>query len=365
MPDKPCVIFPKVMDIAPYKPGTSKIANVEEPIKISSNENPFGASPKAVEAIKNAASKMHRYPDGACLELRKAIAKQHNINAENIVCGAGSDEIIALLCQAYASEGDEVIYSEFGFLMYPISAIRCGAVPMKVAETGLRTNIDNIINTVTDKTKIIFIANPNNPTGSYITKDEVRQIQAAIPPHVILVIDAAYAEYVSAEDYTSGLELVDKFENVVMTRTFSKIYGLGGLRIGWGYFSASVADVINRVRGPFNVSDIAQEAAIQSVKDIDFLKKSRLHNDKWQKILTDELSSLGLKIYPSVTNFILADFLGLEGKSVNDVDDFLKAKGIIARRMESYGLPTCMRFTIGLESENKALIQALQEFVDY
>ncbi len=360
MTKKLSVAYNSIFEIKPYKQGASKAGNVDKVIKLSSNENPFGTSPYAIEAIKKSASNIGRYPDGSCTELRNSISARYNLNANNIICGAGSDEIIALLCQAYAGKGDEIIYTSHGFLMYPISAARVGAIPVVAEEKNLRTDIESIIAKVTDRTKIIFIANPNNPTGSYITKDEMRQLRNSLPDNVLLVIDAAYAEYVEAEDYSSGFELAEEYDNVVVTRTFSKIYGLGGLRIGWSYSQNGIADVLNRVRGPFNVSSIAQAAAIAAINDIEFEDKSRQHNNKWRKIVSDKLSDIGLIAYPSVANFVLVKFANNE--TANKANEYLKSNGIIGRAMVEYSLPEYMRFTIGLEEENKALITVLSDF---
>ncbi len=366
------------MDIAAYVPGKSAVSGVEKPIKLSSNENPFGASLRVVEAMKKAMQDIYRYPDGNCRELREAIAKHYIIDGERIVCGAGSDELLALLCQAYAGAGDEVICTDHGFLMYPISALRVGAKPVIAADgDNLEISIDNILAAVTDKTRIVFVANPNNPTGDYITKKNARRLRAGLPDNVLLVIDAAYGEYVSVEDYSTGLGMVDRAgNNTVMTRTFSKIYGLGGLRLGWMYGPAAVVDVINRIRGPFNVSNIAQAAGIAAVSDQGFLEKSRLHNDKWLKIVSDRLRKIGLKVYPSVANFVLVDFSRLpaannqrptansQQPTAGIADKFLQENGIIGRRMNAYKLPDCMRFTIGLEEENRQLTRVLEEFID-
>lgn len=371
--DRPTIIHETISEIEPYKPGTSKISGIKNPIKLSSNENPFGCSPKVLTAINNLSDKLHRYPDGNCTELRERIAKNYIIDQEMIVCGAGSDELIGLLCQAYAGPGDEVIYSQYGFLMYPISALRVGATPIMAPERNMRTDIESILSCVTEKTKIVFIANPNNPTGSYITKQEARKLRAGLPSNVLLVIDAAYAEYVTKEDFSTGIGMVELGDNTVMTRTFSKIYGLGGLRLGWAYCPDHIVGVLNRIRGPFNVSNIAQVAGIAALSDRAFTEKSRAHNDKWLAIMTKELTSIGLKIYPSVANFLLVEFprKTASGKTKNDhsdktahlADKFLKNKGIIGRTMDSYNLPDCMRFTIGREDENEALLRVLTEFM--
>ena len=360
----PTVSKSTIMDIVPYKPGKSKISNGKEPIKLSSNESPFGVSKITREALIDATENQFRYPDGGCNLLRNKIAETHNINADKIVCGAGSDELISLICDAYANEGDEVLCSEYGFLMYPISAMKVGAKAVFAKETNLRTDINNIINAITDRTKIIFIANPNNPTGSYISNEEMTYLQNNIPSNIVLVIDSAYAEYVNKEDYGCGIKLVESSQNTVMTRTFSKIYGLGGIRLGWAYCPDNIADVLNRVRGPFNVSNIAQKAGIAALSDVDFINKSIEHNIKWIDIMTNELGSLGLKIHPSVANFILVEFPAQTKFNSENANKFLLERNIIGREMSAYKLPEYMRFTIGTERENNLLISALSYFLE-
>lgn len=357
---KPEPVFKSIFDIELYKPGQSKIKGVKNPIKLSSNENPFGASAKTLKAIAEATKKIHRYPEGTSKDLREAIAEYFDIDAERIVCGAGSDELISLLCQAYAGEGDEVIYSQHGFLIYPIATLRSGAKPVMAEEKNLRTDISAIIKKVTPRTRMVFIANPNNPTGSYINKSEIQKLRRELPDNVLLVIDSAYAEYVDEKDYTAGIDIVEKSENVVMTRTFSKIYGLGGIRLGWAYCPRYIAEVLNRSRGPFNVSNVAQAAGIAALADKKFIKKSHNHNTKWRKIVADEITKLGFKVYPSSANFILADF-GSK-KKAEQIDAALKVAGIIGRMVSAYGLPSCIRFTIGLESENRTLLSCLKKF---
>lgn len=348
----------EILEIKPYKPGTSKVEGRKEPIKLSSNENALGASPKALAAIEASVKDTHRYPDGGCTELRQAIGGLYGLNPEQIVCGAGSDELIALLCHAYAGPGDEVLYSEHGFLMYPISALRVGAEPVKAPEKNLCADIDSLLSKVTDKTRILFLANPNNPTGSYLPADKVEQLRRRLREDILLVVDAAYAELADASDYNEGNALVDKYGNVVVTRTFSKIYGLASLRLGWCYAPLEVVDILNRIRGPFNVGLQAQAAGIAALKDQEFLARSREHNTKWREWLSEQFTALGFIVYPSQGNFLLVEFAHAAA-----VDAHLQQQGIIARRMEAYGLPKCLRFTVGKETENKALIAALAAFL--
>ncbi len=354
---------PGIMEIAPYVGGESSIEGVDRIIKLSSNEGPFGPSPLAAQAHEAEAAALHRYPDGGAIELRKAIAKRYGLNAEHIVCGAGSDELIALLCKAYAGPGDEVLYSEHGFLMYPISARTVGATPVTAPETGKTANVDALLAAVTDRTRILFLANPNNPTGTYLPADEVRRLRDGLRDDILLVIDAAYAEYVSVDDYTPGIELVDAGENTVMTRTFSKIYALGGVRLGWCYAPANVVDVLNRVRGPFNVGAAAMAAGVAAIGDMDFEDMSRAHNDKWREWTADELTRLGLDVTPSIGNFLLVCFGDDPSRGAEAADNFLKLRGIVVRRMGGYGFPNCLRITIGLEDEMRAVVDALASFL--
>ncbi|NDF11528.1 MAG: histidinol-phosphate transaminase [Proteobacteria bacterium] len=349
--------------IEPYKPGVSRIEGVANPMKLSSNENPFGPSPKAIKAVEKSTLKMHRYPEGSSKVLRDALAEKHGIDAERIVCGAGSDNILELLCQAYAGVGDEVLYSEHGFLIYPIAALRVGATPVKAPEKNLTTDVSALLKAVTDKTKIVFIANPNNPTGSYLTRGEVKMLRDKLPPHILLVIDCAYAEYVTEKDYTTGLELVAETENTAVTFTFSKIYGLASLRVGWGYLPTAVVDYVNRIRSPFNVSEQGQVAAVAALKDNEFVKKSREHNTKWRDWLTHELSKLGIKVNPSQGNFILAEFPSDKRRNADSANSFLQSRGIIVRAVKGYGLPDHLRISIGLEEEVRAVQEALEEFM--
>jgi histidinol-phosphate aminotransferase len=359
---KPDVAILSIMDIAPYKQGTSLVAGKENVVKLSSNENPFGPSPRALSALKNAAGNVRRYPDGGCAKLRAALGMLHNISADRIVCGAGSDELIALLCQAYAGVGDEVLYNEFGFLMYPISAMRSGAVPVTASETDLRVDVDAMIAAATSKTKIVFFANPNNPTGSYITRDEIVRLRDGLPNDVLLVIDSAYAEYVEQDDYTAGMDIVEKYDNVVMLRTFSKAYGLGGLRLGWCYGAVGVVDVLNRVRGPFNVSNLAIDGGIAALEDVEYTQSCIDHNTTARQLVTASLKEFGLKVYPSVANFVLVEFDETSAKNAAAANEYLLDNGIVGRVMVAYKLPHCMRFTIGTEDENNTLIAALAAF---
>ncbi|MCE3255298.1 MAG: hisC [Rickettsiaceae bacterium] len=348
-----------ILEIDPYKPGKSKTASNGQVIKLSSNENALGSSPKALQAYLDHSKTVFRYADGSCSELRNAIAGKYKIDAEKIVCGAGSDEIIALLTHAFCDVGDEVLYSEYGFLMYPISAKRVGAKPVIAKEIELTANVDNILAQITDKTKIIFLANPNNPTGSYLSHIEVERLIKNVRSDILVVLDLAYAEFVDEADYPDAIKLVNQYENVVMMRTFSKIYGLASLRLGWSYSSLYVADVLNRTRGPFNVSGAAQHAGVAAINDDEFIAKSKAHNQNWLKILAEELTKIGIKFYPSVANFILLDFKS--AAECAKANQFLLDNGVILREMGAYNLPNCLRMTIGTDDENKRVLELLKK----
>ncbi|MBF0355224.1 MAG: histidinol-phosphate transaminase [Alphaproteobacteria bacterium] len=354
---------PGIMDIAPYIGGESKIPGVERVIKLASNEGALGPSPRAVLAYRAMAEDLHRYPDGACADLRAALGARWGLDPARIVCGAGSDELLGLLCRAYAGPGDEVLYSQHGFLMYPIAAKTAGATPVTAPEKNLTMDIDAMLAKVTERTKIVFVANPNNPTGTYVPIDEIKRLRAGLPQHVLLVIDAAYAEFVSRNDYAPGNELVEAGSNTVVTRTFSKIYALGAVRLGWAYCPANVADVLNRVRNPFNVPAPAQVAGLAALKDDSFFALAKAHNDMWLPWLSDQLKALGLELTDSVGNFVLVRFPKTSGKDADQADKFLTSKGIIARKMGGYGLPDALRITIGRDDEMKAVVAAMTEFM--
>jgi histidinol-phosphate aminotransferase len=350
---------PGVMDIDAYVPGKSAAPAGVKLHKLSSNENPLSASPKAQEAVRKLADKMEFYPDGSSTRLREAIAAAHGLNAANIVCSNGSDEIIGLLAQTYLKPGDEAIYTRHGFLVYRNYIQAAGAVPVVADERDERADIDAIIKLVTPKTRIVFLANPNNPTGTYVPFDEVRRLHAALPKNVLLLLDAAYAEYVRRNDYEAGVELVGGNENVVMTRTFSKVHGLGGIRIGWAYAPSHIIDAMNRMRGPFNVNAAAIEAGVAAVGDRDHVEKSVAHNNRWLEWTTAELEKLGLRVTPSVGNFVLVHFDG-SATTAADADAALTAKGLILRRVTGYGFPNALRMTIGSEEANRAVIATLK-----
>ena len=321
---------PGIMDIALYEGGKAHVAGVSNVVKLSSNENPFGPSDKAKEAFAKSVHQLHRYPSTDHAGLRQAIAEVHGLDAGRIICGVGSDEIIHFLCQAYAGPGDEVLYTEHGFLMYKISAMAAGATPVEVAERERTTDVDALLAACTERTKLVFIANPNNPTGTMISAGEVARLARGLPPQAILVLDGAYAEYVDGFD--AGLSLVEAMPNVVMTRTFSKIYGLGGLRIGWGYGPKAIIDVLNRIRGPFNLSNAQLDTAEAAVRDQDYVTKCRTENARLRHWLAEAC------------------------------DQFLQEQGLIVRRVSGYKLPNCLRITVGDEASCRRAAHAIGQF---
>jgi len=354
---------PGVLDNQAYVPGKATATGGDKVHKLSSNETPLGPSPAAIAAYKATADTLERYPDGSATALREAIGAAYGLNPARIVCGNGSDDILNLIAHAYIGHGDEAIYSEHGFLFYPIAIRAAGGTAVVAPEKNLTADVDAILARVTAKTRVIFLANPNNPTGTYLPFKEVRRLHAGLPASVLLVLDAAYAEYVRRNDYESGIELAGTAENVVMTRTFSKIYGLAGLRVGWCYGPAHLVDALNRIRGPFNVSSAAIAAGVAALGDRAHLERAAAHNDAWLPKLTEAIGKLGLKVTPSVGNFVLIHFPDTPGKRAADADAFLSRRGLILRRVEGYGFPNAIRMTVGLAEANEAVIAALTDFV--
>jgi histidinol-phosphate aminotransferase len=354
---------PGVLDIAPYVPGNPLAGGPTKYLNLASNESAFGPSPRAREAYREAAAEMHYYPDGGSTRLRQTIGAVHGLDPSRIVCGAGSDELLTLLARGYAGPGDEILMSEHGFAMYPITTKSVGAKPVTVPDKNLTTDVDGFLARVTPRTKLVFIANPNNPTGTYISADELKRLRAGLPDTVLLVIDAAYSEYVVRNDYTAGIELVDEAPSTVMTRTFSKIYGLAALRVGWAYCQPEVADVLNRLRSPFNVGTVGQMAAAAAIEDAAWVDKSRAHNDVWLPHFASDVTKLGLKPYPSVANFLLVEFPDDAKRGAKAANAFMQARGILLRPVGVYGLPKCLRITIGTEDEMTKLLASLAEFL--
>jgi histidinol-phosphate aminotransferase len=352
-----------IMDIEAYVPGKSAAPAGMKPHKLSSNENPLGPSPKAIEAAREVAAKLELYPDGAAMRLRQSIADVQGLNIANIVCFNGSDEALALLSRIYLESGDEAIYTEHGFLAYPIYIRTAGASPVVAAESGERVDVDAILAAVTPRTRMVFLANPNNPTGTYVPFEEVRRLHAGLPRNVLLVLDAAYAEFVRRNDYEAGVELVAGNENVVMTRTFSKVHGLGGARIGWCYAPTHIVEAVERVRDPFNVTATAIAAGTAAMRDRGHVERSVAHNETWLPWLTEQLTGIGLRVTPSVCNFILIHFPDDGRHSAGAADDYLTARGYILRRVAGYGFPNALRMTVGTEDANRGVVAVLTEFL--
>jgi histidinol-phosphate aminotransferase len=352
---------PEILGISPYVGGESKLAGVNRTIKLSSNEGAFGPSPGAQAAFRAAAEEIHRYPDGSAAELRAAIGRRFGLDPERIVCGAGSDDLIYQLCLSYGGKGTELIMTEHGFSIYQIAGQYAGTRVIKVPERNRTADVDAILAAVSPATKSVFIANPNNPTGTMLTQAEMTRLRAGLPAEVLLVIDAAYAEYVERPDFDAGTKLVDANDNTVMTRTFSKMWGLGGMRVGWAYAPPAIVDVLNRVRGPFNVSIAAQAAAVAALAEPGWLEKGRAHNVEYRAKLTAALRAAGIQVGDSEGNFVLADF-GSEAKA-DAANAFLRTRGLIVRGVRGYGLPTCLRITVGTAEEVSLVSDALTEFI--
>lgn len=351
-----------IMDIAAYVGGESKAEGAVRIIKLSSNENPFGANPKALEALSRDLH-LEKYPDGDWPELRKAIAKKHNFPENRVFCGAGSDEILGLLCKAYLSAGDEVIYGTYAFLMYSIFSKACGAKPVETQEHDLVPDLDAMLAAVTPKTKIVFLTNPNNPTGSFNPPADIKAFREKLRSDILLVLDDAYAEYAAAsEGYENGYALAKDRDDTVVLRTFSKIYGLAGLRIGYAYAPAEITDVLNRIRAPFNVSIPAQIAGVAALNDDAFIERSVTHNTQWRAWTKTELEKMGLKVWPSAANFLLVSFK--DAQSAEACRLHLKSKGILVRQMGAYKLPESLRISIGTGEEMELACAAIKEYLE-
>jgi histidinol-phosphate aminotransferase len=352
---------PGVLAIDPYVPGKSAAPGVAKVFKLSSNETPLGPSPRAVEAYRAAAEHLADYPDGSASALREAIGRVFGLDPARIVCGTGSDELLNLLAHAFIGSGEEAIHTAHGFLVYHIATLSAGGTPVVAPETNLTADVDAILARVTSKTRIVFLANPNNPTGTYLPFDEVKRLRRELPPAVLLVLDAAYADYVRRNDYEAGIELVATHDNVVMCRTFSKIHGLAALRLGWLYAPAQVVDAVNRIRGPFNVNQPAIDAGVAAIEDAGHVQMSVAHNTRWLEWLTAEIGTLGLTVTPSVANFVLIHFT--DSRTAQEADAFLTARGLVLRQVGAYGLPNCLRMSVGSEEANRLTVAALGEFL--
>jgi histidinol-phosphate aminotransferase len=353
----------EILKISPYVQGKSALPEQSEPIKLSSNESSFGPSPKAIEAYKSMATSLHRYPDGSQYALREAISEVYNLDVDKIICGNGSDEMLDLIYRIYLNAGDEIILSTNHFLMCALYAKIQGATIVLAEEDNYVTKVEDILSKVTSKTRMVTLANPNNPTGTYLNKDQINEIHSGLPSHVLLIVDGAYAEYATHDDYDDSTGLVEKHENVIVTRTFSKIYGLSALRIGWAYCPLSIIDILQRIRSPFNANSPAMTAAIAAVKDEEYIENVRTHTAAWQLRMQNELGALGIGVIPSASNFYLLDFNQCKGKSANEAASSLESQGIIPRPVNAAAGDDVLRITVGLDSENEAVIAALTQYM--
>ncbi len=354
---------PGVLDIEAYVPGKSHAPAGVRLHKLSSNETPLGPSPDVAAAIAEASRHLELYPDPQAGALKAALAERYGLNPQRIVCGNGSDEVLSLLAQTYLHDGDEGIHTEHGFLLHRTAIMATGATAVMAPERDAHVDVDAILERVTSKTRMVYIANPGNPTGTYVPFDEIRRLHAGLPADCVLVLDAAYAEYVRRNDYEAGIELVSSADNVVMTRTFSKIHGLASLRVGWMYVPEGIADAVERIRGPFNLNALGIAAAAAAIRDRAHVERTVAHNNDWIVRLTEALESLGLRVSPSVTNFVLIHFPQVPGKGAAEADAFLTQRGYILRRVGGYGFPNALRMTIGSDEANHGVVAALSEFL--
>ena len=352
-----------ILDIHAYVGGKSKVEGVAHPVKLSSNENILGCSDKAKEAYRNAVDRLHIYPDGKAGVLRAAVAERFKLEPERLTFGDGSDEIFALLCQVYLEPGDNIVQGEHGFAAYAIGARACQGEVRMAKETNHRIDVDEVIKCVDERTRLVFIANPANPTGTWLTGEEIRALHAALPPSVVLVLDGAYAEFCSDPRFEDGLDLARTAENVIVTRTFSKIHGLAALRVGWGYAPEHIIAPLERIRPPFNTSIPGQEAAVAALFDDAFQARSLALVEQWRPWLAQQLGGLGLEVTPSAANFVLATFPTTPGKTAREAEAFLASRGYLVRAVANYNLPDSIRVTIGLEEQNRAVVELLTEFM--
>ena len=351
---------PGILDIAPYVGGKSRIEGVAEPMKLSSNENMLGAGPKAREAYEAAVRNIHIYPDGRASKLRAAVADHHGLEPERLIFGNGSDEVFALLNQCYLTPGDNIVTGQYGFLAYRISALANQASVKLAPEPEFKATPEALLAEVDERTRIVYVSSPSNPTGSYNTGEEIRRLHEGLRPDILLVVDEAYAEYVAEPDWETSFGLARDSQNVVVTRTFSKIHGLGGLRIGFGYAPLKVAEAVDRIRLPFNVSVPGIEAAVAALGDEAHQQASRDLIHTWRPRLTQAIRGFGFDVLPSAGNFVLVRFR--DADQAHGANDYLNSKGVIVRPVGGYGLPDCLRITIGTEDQNRAVLDALSEF---
>jgi histidinol-phosphate aminotransferase len=362
MSDRP-VPKPGILDIAHYVPGKSKAEGIAKPVKMSANENPLGASPRAVEAFAAAATRLADYPDGSAANLRAAIAKHYGLEPERLTFGCGSDEVFEDLCQIFLEAGDNVVQGQYGFAAYAIFARSCQAEVRFAPMPNLRLTVEAVLGQIDERTKIVFLDNPCNPTGAILPFDQVRALHAALPPSVVLVLDGAYSEFADSPDYDEGFELARGASNIVVTKTFSKL-GLASARVGWGYAPAEMIGALERIRQPFNLTIAGMEAAIAQLADRDFIDLSVALVTQWRPWLAQQLGGLGLEVLPSQANFVLARLKDVPGKTAKDAEAYLASKGYLVRYVANYGLPDALRITIGLEEHNRAVVELLRDFLD-
>jgi histidinol-phosphate aminotransferase len=349
-----------ILDITPYKPGKSAADGVADAVKLSANENILGCSPLAREAYLAAAQDLSLYPDGRGATLRAAVAGRYRVEPERLILGCGTDEIFAILNQAFLAPGDNIVQGQYGFGAYGIGARANQAEVREASETLYRIDVDAMLAEVDERTRLMFIANPANPTGTFIGEAELRRLHEALPPHVLLVLDGAYSEFCTDPTFTDGLDLARDADNIVVTHTFSKLHGLAALRVGWAYAPRHVAEAVDRIRLPFNTSIAAQKAAVAALADDDFQARSLAHVERWRPWLTQQLGGIGLEVTPSGANFVL---VGLPPGRAAEAEAFLASRGLIVRGVANYGLPDHLRLTIGLESHNRAMVEALADFL--
>ena len=351
-------IFRKI-DIEVYKPGKSNLSKNKGVIKLSANESALGISPKVKKILKQKNLKISKYPDNKCKDLRKIISKNFNCEYNKIICGSGSDEVIQMLCQLFLKPGDEVVVPKYSFLMYKIYSKIVGAKVVFSKENHFKISVDEIIKKINRNTKIVFLANPNNPTGTYLDKKELINLRKKLNKRILLVIDDAYQEFMIDKKYSSGLDIFKNFENVFILRTFSKIYGLASLRIGWGYGNKKIIDALYNIKPPFNVNKLAQLCAIESLKDKKFVKRSIRHNLIWNKKIKNEMNQYNIFSNKISANFLLLNFKACKF-SANFIRTKLENKNILLREMKTYGINNCLRLTIGNSRENKIFLKAMR-----
>jgi len=355
---------PGILEIHPYVPGKAKAEGIERPVKLSANENALGSSPKALEAYAEAGHSLQVYPDPRTSIVRAAIAEKFRLEPERLIFGCGSDEIFALLNQVFLEPGDNMVQGQYAFAAFAIGARACQAEVRAAPEPGFRIDVDELLKCVDERTRLVFLANPGNPTGTWIPFSEVRRLHEGLPPSVVLVLDGAYGEFCLDPAFDDGLELARSASNVVVTHTFSKLYGLAGLRIGWAYGPLEITQAVDRIRLPFNTTVPAQAAAAAALGDEDFRQASIELVERWRPWLTQQLGGLGLDVVgPSAANFLLIGFPQAPGRTAAEAEAFLSARGLLLRTLYNYGLPGHLRLTIGLEAQNRAVIEALAEFM--